>query len=323
MKHNKKIRVGVIYGGESPEHEVSVNTAGQVIKYLDKTKYTVLPIKISKRGQWPNKINLSNLAKKIDLAFIVLHGTYGEDGTIQGLLELLHIPYTFSGVLASSIAMNKYLTQELLVNSRTNFPKTVLLRKAAWQKDLARNRILLKKFGKKIVVKPNNLGSSVAVNIIANTPKQLKAALGRVFKHDREALVQEFIAGREITAPVLGNSSPRALPLIDIITKLSDGGFYDYKAKYATGGSEHIIPAKISKAVTKQIKEVAKLAHVTLGCRGVSRSDFVLSKNGKPYFLEINTIPGMTETSLYPQSAASAGIGFPELLDKIIQLSFQ
>lgn len=315
-----KLRVGVIYGGESAEREVSLHTAEQIRKFLDKNKYHVLPIEISKTGKWPAKVALKNLRQQIDLAFIAMHGSYGEDGTIQGLLEMLHVPYTFSGVLASSLAMDKLRTAQLVAANGVLTPRTLKATKAEWDRGSRKILPQIKKLSTTVVLKPNASGSSIGVQIVDrnNLTSQL---ITKAFRKDRELLFQEYIVGKELTAPVLGNDQPQALPLIEIVPTLPEGQFYDYQAKYAAGGSEHIIPAPVSKRLYKQIQDTAVRAHAILGCRGVSRSDFIVTKDNKAYFLELNTIPGMTSTSLLPQSADVAGIPFPKLLDRIIKLA--
>jgi D-alanine-D-alanine ligase len=315
--NQKKLRIGLIYGGESAEREVSIHTADQIRQFLDRKKYRVIPIELGPAGQWPKSVSLNTLAEKIDVAFIALHGPYGEDGTIQGLMEMLHIPYTFSGVLASSLAMDKIRTQYLAQGANVLTPESILVTRPEWAANQRRLLKKIKKLGRKIVMKPNQLGSSIGVRMLA--ANDIKAGLvAGALRKNKEIIFQPYIAGKEITAPVLGNEQPRALPLIDIISTVPQGTFYDYKAKYAPGGSEHVIPAPLPKKLYKQIQDTAVRMHKLLGCRGVSRSDFIVTPANKAYFLETNTIPGMTSTSLLPHSAQVAGIPFPKLLDMII-----
>ncbi len=344
MKQKRKLRVALIFGGESAERNVSINTATQIAMHLDKTQYTVTPLEILQDGTWTGdskairamakvaKVTVSRSitqefvvtrTKKssIDLAFIAMHGPKGEDGTIQGLLELLHIPYTFSGVLASSLAMNKIKTQQLVSGSGIVCPAAIIVTKKELTASPRAVALLIRKLSKKVVIKPNRLGSSVGIQIIDSTSSKLLDVLRTTLRFDTEAVVQQFVKGREITAPVIGNEDPKALPLIEIVPTAKSSAFYDYTAKYAQGGSEHIIPAPILKSVGKKIQESALAVHRLVGCRGVSRSDFILTPAGKFYFLEINTIPGMTSTSLLPQSAEVSGIPFSKLLDTIIQLA--
>jgi D-alanine-D-alanine ligase len=316
-----KIKIGLVYGGKSAEHEVSVRTAEQILLYLDKKKYRVIPIYISKEGVWPKTIKIDQLYKKIDVAFIAMHGPSGEDGTMQGFFETLGIPYTFSGVLASSLAMDKYKTQLLLSGLAIKSPQSVLVSRYSFAKQKLNLLREIKHLGDTIVIKPNRLGSSVGVHRLANKSDAVTKALKDALKHDTHALAQQYIQGREVTAAILGNERPQGLPLIEIIPTAKNSDFYDYTAKYTVGGSEHVIPAKLGKAVSQEINTTALIAHMTLGCRGVSRSDFIVTEDHAVYYLETNTIPGMTSTSLLPQAAAKAGISFPKLLDTIIQLA--
>lgn len=315
----KKLRLGVIFGGKSSEHEVSIHTAEQILAYLDRNKYEVTPIKISKTGTWPASIALDRLSEQIDLAFIAMHGAFGEDGTIQGMLEMLGIPYTFSGVLASSVAMDKQMSQDVAAFHGLLIPPTILIKSANYEIHQWWTKV--KKLGKTVVVKPNGQGSSVGVTICSNTESAVSRALQKIFKYDSSALVQSLIKGREITAPILGNNTPQALPLIEIVPKAKGSTFYDYRAKYAAGGSEHIIPAPLKANISKQIQSAAVCMHDALRCRGVSRSDFIVTSDNKIYYLETNTIPGMTATSLLPQAASAVGISFSTLLDRIILLA--
>ncbi|MEK9181288.1 MAG: D-alanine--D-alanine ligase, partial [Patescibacteria group bacterium] len=329
----KKLKVAIIFGGKSEEREVSLRSGATVARYLDTKKYDVFPIEISSSGRWlvssptiksigkeiRTKKSTSTRAlvpvgdkgeQKIDVALLVLHGPGGEDGTIQGMLELLGIPYTCSGVLASSVAMDKARTKRMVAAAGVPVLPDVLISKKDYQKNNAK---ILKRIHGTVVIKPNQMGSSIGVTI-SSDKKILKRGIEEAFKHDAELLIEPFVAGREISVPVLGNRRSRALPVIEILL-WKKSKFYDYAAKYQTGGSEHVIPAPLTPAQTKQVQDLALRAHQILGCRGVTRSDFILDKNGNFHFLEINTIPGMTPTSLVPQSAEAAGISFPRLLD--------
>ncbi|OGZ33238.1 MAG: hypothetical protein A2174_01870 [Candidatus Portnoybacteria bacterium RBG_13_41_18] len=335
----KKLNIVVLMGGPSAEHEVSLNTGRMISQALDKKKYNVKPVAITKEGNWlllkegvkllvennrSLSINDSVLArhgvsaideikskKSADVVFLALHGTYGEDGAIQGLLELAGIPYTGSGILASALGMDKSMAKKILKREKIPTPNYFIFTK--------NNHVSLKKVKFPCVVKPVAQGSSVGVTIVRG-PGQLKKAIKNALTYGQRVMVEDFIEGREITATVIGNKKPKALPLIEIKPKLSS--FYNYESKYADGGSEHICPAQIPPPVTKRIQELALRAHVTLGCRGVTRTDFILH-GSQPYALEINTLPGMTSVSLVPQSAATAGIKFPELLDKLIELALE
>lgn len=308
MPH-KKLRVVVLYGGRSAEREISLVTGQQIIANLDRKKYTVFPLEIPQQG---NAWITSLLKHKPEVVIPALHGPFGEDGTIQGLLEMLAIPYVFSGVLASSLAMDKYRLTQYLLSHGIKSPRGMLIRKLV----NSQTRKLQHTVGFPCVVKPNRLGSSVGITVNVRTQKELTRALKLAFHYDKEVLVEKHIYGREITAAVLGNEKPRALPLIEIVPKI--GNFYNYESKYAAGGSDHLIPAPLPRVLTRKIQEIACRVHALVGARGVSRSDFIL-RGTTPYFLELNTIPGMTKTSLVPQSAQVAGIAFPKLLDRLIE----
>lgn len=335
----KKLKVALIFGGTSPERGVSLRTGKTIAKYLNTKKYDVIPVEIAMNGEWltssptirqiarsirTKKLTTRELVPveknargKIDVALLALHGPGGEDGTIQGMLELLGIPYTCSGVLASSVGMDKARTKRLVVSAGVPVPPDVLIYKENY---LRSKRKILNRVRGKVVIKPNKMGSSLGVAITSGKP-QIKKALQEAFKYDDEILIEPYIAGREITVPVLGNRNPEALPTIEIVP-WKKSTFYDYKAKYEDGGSEHLIPAPLTKSQEKHVQDLAIRAHKILDCRGVTRSDFILDKNGQFYFLEINTIPGMTPVSLVPQSAQAAGIGFTKLLDRLIELAW-
>lgn len=339
-------------GGQSAEREVSLDTGRNIAEFLDSEKYDILPVEVSKEGKWlldspvvrqieiKNKIKLLSRRfskskeiippldnslrrqRKTSVAFIALHGPYGEDGTVQGLLELLGIPYTCSGVLTSALAMNKAMAKEFLVARGILAPNYQLISSNLGGSLFGHmpelETRLKRKFGFPLVVKPNNQGSSVGVSIVRKK-SEIRKALKDAFKKDKEVLVEEFIEGREITASILGNKKPVALPLIEIVPKTSE--FFDYYAKYTPGATNEICPAPLSKSLTQEIQQTALKIYKVLGCRGVARVDFIVDKKNRIYFLELNTIPGMTKTSLVPQAAAKAGIEFPELLDRIIQLA--
>ena len=304
----KKLRVALLRGGFSAEREISQKTGKMIAKNLDKKKYQVFLFDPAK-----DLMKFLNLIKrkKIDVVFPALHGPLGEDGTIQGMLEVFGMPYVFSGVLASALAMDKEMTKKIFKKEKIPAPKHFIFTK--------KNHISLKKVKFPCVVKPLTQGSSVGVTIVQK-PSELKKALKFALQFGPKAMVEDFIEGREVTAAVLGNNKPRALPLIEIKPKISH--FFDYQAKYEPGGSEEICPAQINYILTKKIQELAIKTHLALGCRGVTRTDLILHGN-QPFVLEINTIPGMTETSLVPQAAAAAGINFPQLLDRLIELALE
>ncbi|MBI4053880.1 MAG: D-alanine--D-alanine ligase [Candidatus Doudnabacteria bacterium] len=341
MSRKKKLNVALIFGGTSAERGVSLRTGETIAQHLNAEKYNVLPIEISSRGKWlvasPTIARISrkitvlkatstkqliavdkDSRSKIDVALLALHGPGGEDGTIQGMLELLKIPFTCSGVLASSLAMDKARTKRLLAAVGLPVAPDLVVKKKDSKKKI--QHFVDQNHGR-LIIKPNRMGSSLGVTIAAGRSAVI-TALRRAFRYDSEVLIEPYIRGREITVPVLGNDDPSALPVIEIIP-WKKSVFYDYSAKYETGGSEHIIPAPITREQEQLVKLLAVKAHKALGCRGVTRSDFILDNAGRFYFLEINTIPGMTPTSLVPQAAAAAGISFRRLLEILIRLAFE
>lgn len=312
----KKLRVIVLMGGRSPEYEVSLVSGQEVVKHLDPTKYEVLPVVISKDGQrWLMKgevdeeIKLGEISRRADIIFIAIHGPFGEDGTIQGFLELLGIPYTGSGVLASALGMDKPMFREMMRGLRIPMPKFIVLRQGS--EDLVRQR-----FSLPVVVKPSSQGSSVGVSIV-HKKSDLKKAFCRAFKFGPRVMVEEFLSGMEVSCGVLGNKNPSALPVIEIAPR---GEFFDYEAKYVPGMSEEIVPARIPDKLTKKVQEIAVKVYERVGCWGFGRVDMII-RDGVPHVLEINTIPGLTPNSLLPKEAAAAGITYGCLIEKIIQFA--
>ncbi|OGR87271.1 MAG: hypothetical protein A3A86_01060 [Elusimicrobia bacterium RIFCSPLOWO2_01_FULL_60_11] len=292
------MRVGVLYGGRSDETAISRKSGRAVVNALRQARIPARGIEVTSR------LPADLLKNKIDFCFIALHGRFGEDGTVQGLCEMMRIPYSGSGVLASALSMNKALTKTLLsARGISTAPFQIL-------SDSDQKVTLPLPF----VVKPVDGGSAIGVTIVRR-PSQVKTALKLALEHSRQALAERFVAGREVTVPVLGD---KTLPIVEIIPK---GSFYDFKAKYDKGGSRHILPARLAARTSALIRKWALDAHGILGCRAFSRSDFIIDRNGRPFFLELNSIPGMTETSLYPESAKAAGYSFSEMLLEIIRLS--
>lgn len=346
------INIGLIFGGKSGEHEVSLKSANEVINNLDKGKYNIIPIAITKNGKWlighrgeeymtlnlpkaqveggiskslavmEEKRNLGNFsegeaATELDLIFPIGHGPYLEDGRIQGMLDMIGIPYVFSGTLASALAMNKQKTKLVAKNSGLKTAKEIVLRK---NKKYDPEKIV-GKLGLPIVVKPTELGSSVGMSI-CREEIGLESAIEKAFSHSNEVMLEQFIKGRELTVAVMGNKSPKALPVVEIIPKVAD--FFSYEAKYQAGGSVEICPAEIPDPVRKKVQRYAIKIFKALDCKDLARADFIWDeKDNKIYFLEINTIPGMTGTSLAPQAAAAAGMSFPQFLDKLIRLAME
>ena len=335
----RKLRVAVLFGGQSAEHEVSLVSAEAVIKGLDKKKYQVIPIGISKQGGWhigdntlrafknKSKINLQstpitpdpNLNKfKIDVIFPVLHGTLGEDGTVQGLLELSGIPYVGAGVLGSSIGMDKII-QKMIFKS-VNLPTPKFIYFTTQDKLPVMIRRVMSEIKLPCFVKPANLGSSVGISKVIDK-KSLLAALKLAFKYDRRVIVEQAInKPLEIECAVLGNDNPVASVLGQIV---SSNDFYDYDAKYVDGKSKAIIPAPLKKTISDKIRSIAIDAYKCLDLAGMSRVDFLVQSGGKVYLNEVNTIPGFTSISMYPKLWQASGLEFSALLDKLIVLALE
>lgn len=307
-----KIRLALIAGGTSGEREVSLRGAAGVEQALNKDKYEVV--------RYDPATDLARLAAdapRLDAAFILLHGIGGEDGTVQGMLELLGIPYQGSGVLGSALAMNKHLAKVMY--------RLHGLPVAAWEMaeraHVADPAPLLAKLRLPLVVKPVRQGSSLGMSIVRQA-EQLAAALAKAFEHDSEVMVEEFIAGREITVGVLGNEELTALPLVEIIPDRRFD-FFDYEAKYTPGATREVCPAEVSEEIRQKAQEYGLRAHRALQLRGCSRTDMIIREDGEIFLLETNTIPGMTPTSLLPQAAAQIGLDFPALLDRLIELALE
>ncbi|MBM9613048.1 D-alanine--D-alanine ligase [Desulfobulbus rhabdoformis] len=306
-----KIRLALIAGGTSDEREVSLRGAAGVEKELDPEKYEV--VRYDPATDLPR---IASESANIDVAFLLLHGVNGEDGTIQGFLDLLGLPYQGAGVLGSALAMDKNLAKTLY--------KLHGLPVAAWvmlePSDLKDSGRILREVGIPCVVKPVRQGSSIGMSIVREE-EQLPGALALALKHDSEVMVEAYIEGRELTVGVIGNKELTPLPLIEIIPN-DQYEFFDYEAKYQPGASTEICPAQVDEQVRQKAQEYALVAHRCLQLRGYSRTDMILS-NGELYLLETNTIPGMTPTSLFPQAAAEAGINFAKLLDRLIELALE
>jgi D-alanine-D-alanine ligase len=306
-----KKTIALLAGGISSEREVSLKSGQQVYQALDKDKYDVR--RYDPQADLPK---LVSEAAQIDAALIILHGPYGEDGTIQGLLELLDIPYQGAGVLGSALAMNKLAAKQMYEKWGLPVPPYEVVMHA----NPVDASLLADRLGLPLVIKPVNAGSSIGMSIV-HTVQEVAPALEKAFAFDATAIVEAYIDGIEITGAVLGNDSLQALPLIEIIP----GGahtFFDYEAKYTPGASQEICPARIDADATQKAQRYAQRAHKALYCKGYSRTDMIL--RGRDIFvLETNTIPGMTPTSLFPQAAQAAGISFSQLLDRLIELGIQ
>ncbi len=346
-------KVVVLFGGRSGEHEVSLQSAVSVIDELNKNKYEVIPVGITKKGSWvagitpekvlkhgfpknlpsitlppdPEKQKLINPAEgtvyvsHIDVVMPLLHGTYGEDGTVQGLLELADLPYTGSGVAASSLAMDKVLCKALL--AKHGFPQArylYFLRKEWEQNKEHIFRKIENEIGYPCFVKPANLGSSLGISKVHNR-QDLSPAINEAAKYDRKIIVEENIDGREIEVAVLGNDDPRASIPGEIVPC---NEFYDYRAKYLDGNSQLLIPAKLPADTVNAVKHMAESAFKVVDCAGFARIDFFLENNSNRILInEINTIPGFTKVSMFPKLWEASGIPYAKLLDLIIEYALE
>lgn len=348
MVKKGKLRVAVLMGGISSERDISLSTGRQILQSLDPEKYEAVGVDaalmpgssrsvlksagsyISSVSEAGKELATSHALVSVDaiagdasplrpdVVLIALHGKFGEDGTVQGMLDLLGIPYTGSGVLASALCMDKSMTKKVLACDGIPVPESVdfTVVKGRWDEHGVADAVAA--IGFPVVVKPSRQGSTIGMTKV-NAIGGLNTAIKEAAAYDEQIIVERFIEGIELTVGVLGTDEPWALPVIQIVPK---GGFYDYEAKYAPGGSEHIIPARISDAETIEAQEIAVRAFRSLGCRGMARVDIMLSRTGM-CVLEVNTIPGMTPTSLLPEAAKATGIGFGELLDTMIGFALE
>ena len=303
----KNCRVALLAGGTSGEREISINSGKGAQGALKEAGFEV---------EWIDPANKADLKRLIeeefDVAFLCLHGKMGEDGTIQGMLELLGIPYTCSGVQASAIAMDKDKSKILYQHAGLKTPMSCTLKQGV-PYDC---NVIAEEVGLPCVVKPATEGSSLGFHVV-HEKAELEKAIEETFAVDPLILVERFVQGREATVAIIGNDEVEALPVIEIVPL--SGKYYDFEAKYANGGSKHICPAPFNEQLTARLQECAKTAHKALGCRGASRTDFLIDEDEELWILETNTIPGMTATSLLPDAAHAAGISFPELCKKLIE----
>ena len=306
----KKIKIGVLFGGKSAEHEVSLQSAKNVINALDKNKYQVVPIKINKDG----KFKLS-IVENFDVIFPVMHGPFGEDGSMQGLLKLADVPFVGPSVLGSAVGMDKDIMKRLFRDAGIPIGKFLAFK----INDKINFNKIKKELGLPLFIKPANMGSSVGVSKVRNE-KELKKAVKEAFEFDTKIIIEENIPGREIECAVLGNDFPMASIPGEII---ANQDFYSYDAKYIAAGSVAEIPAKISPKNAKQIQTLAIKVFQVLNCEGLGRVDFFLKKDGTVFVNEINTIPGFTNISMYPKLWEASGIALPKLLDRLIELAFE
>jgi len=337
----EKIRVAVLLGGDSSEREISFRSGVAMAQALPRDRYNVTMLDVASPAtraqgdavqkvaegirplhaclpvEW-NQLTTTLYTSAFDVALPAMHGGWGEDGTLQALLSVVDVPFVGSGQHASSIAIDKQVCKAFVATQGIQTPQSVLI------SDLNQIEDAAKMLKRAVVIKPNAGGSSVAITILDDPTKstfeaEFKNAIVAALNDGSPALVEEKIDGVEITATVLGEGeNAEALPLIEIVPH-SSGKFYDYEAKYSSGGSSHVIPPRLPEEVQARIKKEAIKVHTSLGCRGVSRSDFMVTENGEAYFLEINTVPGMTATSLVPDAAFAAGIEFPDLIERLVK----
>ncbi|CAH0118855.1 D-alanine--D-alanine ligase [Paenibacillus sp. CECT 9249] len=361
MGDKGKIRVGLIYGGKSGEHEVSLSTALAVMKAFDYGKYDIVPFYITKEGEWrtgpqlmsppddleflqfgpaedgnareaallpilsglsaPQEKPLQGNDRMLDVMFPLLHGTFGEDGTIQGLFEIANIPYVGAGVLASAVGMDKVIMKKVF--AQADLPQCMYryFTRKEWEKDSSYHIMEIEvSLGYPCFVKPANLGSSVGISKARNR-EQLIAAVETALRYDRKVIVEEYVEAREIEVSVLGNDEPKASVPGEI---MSSNDFYDYKAKYTDGKSVMTIPAEISPELMEEIREMAVRAFQAIDGSGLARVDFFVRKSdGRPLINEVNTMPGFTPFSMYPLLWRESGVSYRELLDTLISLAFE
>lgn len=363
----KKLRVGVIFGGRSGEHEVSIRSARAIIEAIDRKKFDVVPIGITPQGKWlspaqsaqllpaavhsllPSKTHTATAdiallgdpshkglvsletneqplsGERLDVVFPALHGTYGEDGTLQGLLEMADVPYVGCGVLASSCGMDKVTMKSLFVQAGLPICKHTWFLRSQWRNDPAKViRKVTSEIGLPCFVKPANLGSSVGVSR-AHDKKSLSAAIDLAAEYDRKIIIEEELIAREIECAVLGNDEPKASLPGEYVVYEESARFLDYTEKYAnTGNVSFVVPAPLSKSMTTRIQRMAIRAFQSIDGAGLARVDFFLPRNGGELVVnELNTLPGLTEVSGYPKMWAASGLPFSKLLETLIELAFE
>ncbi|HEU5239170.1 MAG TPA: D-alanine--D-alanine ligase family protein [Pyrinomonadaceae bacterium] len=361
----KKLRIGVIFGGRSGEHEVSIRSARSVIEAIDKSKYEVVPIAITKEGNWlgpaaatkffptetqrlladqrqssadtnvtilgdPSRSGLVKLdagagaPERLDVVFPVLHGTFGEDGTLQGLLEMAAIPFVGCGTLASACGMDKITMKALFKDAGLPICRHNWLLRSDWDND--KNTVIRKivrEIGFPCFVKPANLGSSVGVSK-ATDKKSLTKAIELAARYDRKIMVEEEIVGREIECAVIGNDEPRASLPGEYVIHEESARFLDYTEKYSsTGHVEFIVPAKIPKSAVRKIQKMAVTAYKAIDASGLSRVDFFLKPEGEVLVNEINTLPGLTDVSGFPKMWEATGVPFPRVIDQLLEMALE
>ncbi|PLS15885.1 D-alanine--D-alanine ligase [Bacillus sp. M6-12] len=345
-----KTKLGLLYGGKSAEHKVSLQTALAVIKALDLKKFDIHPIYITEEGTWVNGPKLEAPAENVkeltfsnetamvpaslgsslfptakekgeqgfDVIFPLLHGPNGEDGTVQGMLELLNLPYVGNGVLASSAGMDKVIMKNIFAQAGLPQVKYTWLIRSEWEKSKRESyKKVEEELGFPCFVKPANLGSSVGISKCTNL-EELEQAFEEAFQFDRKIIIEEGVIAREIEIGVLGNDEPECSVAGEIIPKKD---FYDYKAKYEDGNTAMVIPAEITDEEYEMLSEMSKIAFKALDCSGLVRADFFLTKEGTAYINEVNTMPGFTPFSMFPLLWKHTGVEYPQLIEKLVSLA--
>lgn len=305
---NKKIVV--LMGGPSAEREVSLNTGKAILNALLEKGYRAVGMDFD-----PGRAFEQLKESKCDIVFNAIHGKYGEDGYLQAALEMLDIAYTGSGVLSSAISMDKVISKRMFISERIPTPRARFYIKSDQSRDLAAE--IKTEFDLPVVIKPAAQGSSIGVEIV-EAENLVRPALEKAFQSSDDILVEQFIKGRELTVAVWGDEAPEALPIIEIVPH---SGKYDYQSKYTKGASDYIVPAKLDDAAADSVRQAALKAFRVLGCSGVARVDVMLGEDQVPYVLEVNTVPGMTATSLVPKAAGAVGISFPDLCEKLLTMA--
>jgi D-alanine-D-alanine ligase len=297
----KKKKVGVLMGGLSQEREISLKTGKAILKALCDKGYNAHPIDVS------HDLAEVLVRERIECAFVALHGRFGEDGTVQGMLEMMKIPYTGSGVLGSALAMHKIMAKRIFISENIPTPTFAVLSREVIEK----NNMKDFPFPIPLVVKPAREGSTIGISIV-QSGEELTPALKKAGKYDEEILIETFLKGKEITVGILGDLP---LPVIEIVPK---GGFYDYHSKYTKGETQYIIPARMPREKYLRAQEISLKVFRALGCSGFARVDLMTDESDDPFVIDVNTVPGMTETSLFPKAAAYAGIPFEDLAERIL-----
>ncbi len=306
IRGQKNKKIGVLAGGLSSERDISLKTGRNIFESLKRSGYNADFIDVG--------VDLLEKIRSVDIAFLALHGRFGEDGTVQGMLELLKIPYTGSGVLSSAVVLDKILSKKIFIQENIPTPPFIELDLNDPIPELdGLNEEIGVKTGYPLVVKPNSEGSTIGIKTIYDS-SQLEDGIMEAARYDKRILLEKYIKGRELTVGIIG-LEPETLPIIEIKPK---SGFFDFDSKYKNNLTEYIIPADLEKGIAENIMEISMNCHKILGCSGISRVDFILDSAGTPYVLEINTMPGMTSTSLVPMAASAVGISFDLLVEIIL-----